>query len=78
MAMSSELEGLLAQWLPRQTWFPVTSFELVGTPDVVPMSDTQVFELDFPLQDDETLTVQGWIAVVELGVVTTFAASVFR
>ena len=54
MAMSSELEGLLAQWLPRQSWFPVTSFELAGTPDVVPMSDTQVFELDFPLQDDET------------------------
>ena len=67
MAMSSELEGLLAQWLPRQTWFPVTSFELAGTPDVVPMSDTQVFELDFPLQDDETLTVQGWIAVVGIG-----------
>lgn len=67
MAMSSELEGLLAQWLPRQSWFPVTSFELAGTPDVVPMSDTQVFELDFPLPGDETLTVQGWIAVVGIG-----------
>lgn len=67
MAMSSELEGLLAQWLPRQTWFPVTSSDLIGTPDVVPMSDTQVFELDFPVQNDATLTVQGWIAIVSVG-----------
>lgn len=67
MAMSSELEGLLAHWLPRQIWFPATTAELAGGPDVVPMSDTQVFEIDVPDAHSEVVTVQGWIAIVAVG-----------
>lgn len=77
MAMSSELEGLLGQWLPRQSWFPALGRETgtvlsadagLGEPDVIPMSDTQVFELDFPVSDSaDPLMVQGWVAVVAVG-----------
>ena len=66
MAISSELEGLLAEWLPRQSWFPVVESELGTEPDITPMSYTLVFELDLP-QDAiaaDTVTVRGNIVIL--------------
>src|SRR5699024_8434998 len=38
MAISSELEQLLASWIPRQPWFPKLAADFGSDPDITPMS----------------------------------------
>src|SRR5699024_12246341 len=38
MAISSELEQLLASWIPRQPWFPKLAADFDSDPDITPMS----------------------------------------
>lgn len=62
MAISSELEGLLSAWLPRQSWFPKLETELGADPDVTPMSVTRLFEWD-----TGEGTVRGTQAIISVG-----------
>lgn len=62
MAISSELEGLLSAWLPRQSWFPKLETELGADPDITPMSVTRLFEWD-----SGEGTVRGTQAIISVG-----------
>ncbi|WP_420732905.1 maltokinase N-terminal cap-like domain-containing protein [Brevibacterium luteolum] len=62
MAISSELEGLLSAWLPRQSWFPKLETELGADPDITPMSVTRLFEWD-----TGEGTVRGTQAIISVG-----------
>lgn len=62
MAISSELEGLLSAWLPRQSWFPKLETELGTDPDITPMSVTRLFEWD-----TGEGTVRGTQAIISVG-----------
>lgn len=67
MAISSELEHLLSEWLPRQSWFPrqqgVLGRVLASSPDVTPMSSVEVFHLDLPSGGQ----VYGYESVIAVG-----------
>lgn len=67
MAISSELEHLLSEWLPRQSWFPrqqgVLGRVLASSPDVTPMSSVEVFHLDLPRGGQ----VYGYESVIAVG-----------
>lgn len=43
MAISSELEQLLASWIPRQSWFPKLAADFGSDPDITPMSVARAF-----------------------------------
>src|SRR5699024_8521633 len=43
MAISSELEQLLASWIPRQPWFPKLAADFGNDPDITPMSVARAF-----------------------------------
>jgi maltokinase len=43
MAISSELEQLLASWIPRQPWFPKHAADFGTDPDITPMSVARAF-----------------------------------
>ncbi|MCF2586832.1 maltokinase N-terminal cap-like domain-containing protein [Brevibacterium sp. UCMA 11752] len=43
MAISSELEQLLASWIPRQSWFPKHAADFGTDPDITPMSVARAF-----------------------------------
>ena len=43
MAISSELEQLLASWIPRQPWFPKLAADFGSDPDITPMSVARAF-----------------------------------
>ncbi|MGO1565317.1 MAG: maltokinase N-terminal cap-like domain-containing protein, partial [Brevibacterium aurantiacum] len=43
MAISSELEQLLAGWIPRQSWFPKLAADFGTDPDITPMSVARAF-----------------------------------
>ena len=43
MAISSELEQLLASWIPRQPWFPKLAADFGTDPDITPMSVARAF-----------------------------------
>ena len=43
MAISSELEQLLARWIPRQSWFPKLAADFGVDPDITPMSVARAF-----------------------------------
>ncbi|WP_231443135.1 maltokinase N-terminal cap-like domain-containing protein [Brevibacterium zhoupengii] len=43
MAISSELEQLLASWIPRQSWFPKLAADFGTDPDITPMSVARAF-----------------------------------
>ncbi|MBE8146893.1 hypothetical protein IOD13_14435 [Brevibacterium casei] len=43
MAISSELERLLARWIPRQSWFPKLAADFGVDPDITPMSVARAF-----------------------------------
>ena len=43
MAISSELEQLLAGWIPRQPWFPKLAADFGTDPDITPMSVARAF-----------------------------------
>lgn len=43
MAISSELEQLLARWIPRQSWFPKLAADFGMDPDITPMSVARAF-----------------------------------
>ena len=62
MAISSELEGLLSAWLPRQSWFPKLETELGADPDITPMSVTRLFEWD-----SGEGTVRGTQVIISVG-----------
>lgn len=79
MAISSELEGLLSAWLPRQSWFPGLGGFPGEEPDITPMSVARLFE--FGPADTEigtpdaipgtslegpSLTIQGHEAIIEV------------
>ena len=79
MAISSELEHLLSEWLPRQSWFPrqqgVLGRVLASSPDVTPMSSVEVFHLDLPSGGQ----VYGYESVIAVGSTTPGGAEqVFR
>lgn len=67
MAISSELENLLSEWLPRQPWFPrqqgVLGRVLASSPDVTPMSSVEVFDLSLPSGGE----VYGFESIIAVG-----------
>lgn len=70
MAISSELEHLLSEWLPRQSWFPrqqgVLGRVLATSPDVTPMSSVEVFHMELPGGGE----VHGYESVIAVGSAT--------
>ena len=60
MAISSDLERLLARWLPRQRWMPALGGSVGEEPDITPLSVARIAEVS----DDDAGTVQCLLVVL--------------
>ena len=60
MAISSDLERLLARWLPRQRWMPALGGRAGEEPDITPLSVARIAEVS----DDDAGTVQCLLVVL--------------
>ncbi|GAA1550274.1 maltokinase N-terminal cap-like domain-containing protein [Brevibacterium picturae] len=63
MAISSELEQLLAGWIPRQSWFPKLAADFGTDPDITPMSVARAFTY----RAEELGGFAGLVAVISVG-----------
>ncbi|SDS07416.1 Predicted trehalose synthase [Brevibacterium siliguriense] len=63
MAISSELEQLLASWIPRQPWFPKHAADFGTDPDITPMSVARAFTYTA----DELGGFAGLVTVISVG-----------
>ncbi|MGC2939129.1 MULTISPECIES: maltokinase N-terminal cap-like domain-containing protein [unclassified Brevibacterium] len=63
MAISSELEQLLATWIPRQSWFPKLAADFGTDPDITPMSVARAFTYTA----EELGGFVGLVAVISVG-----------
>lgn len=63
MAISSELEQLLAGWIPRQPWFPKHAAEFGFDPDITPMSVARAFNF----KAEELGGFVGLVTVISVG-----------
>ncbi|WP_350269733.1 hypothetical protein AAFP32_14495 [Brevibacterium sp. CBA3109] len=67
MAISSELEQLLAGWIPRQSWFPKLAADFGTDPDITPMSVARAFVY----KAEELGGFAGLVTVISVGDGTT-------
>ena len=63
MAISSELEQLLAGWIPRQSWFPKLAADFGTDPDITPMSVARAFTF----KTEELGGFAGLVTVISVG-----------
>lgn len=63
MAISSELEQLLASWIPRQSWFPKLAADFGTDPDITPMSVARAFTFTA----EELGGFSGLVTVISVG-----------
>ncbi|MDN5910913.1 MAG: hypothetical protein L0H76_15120, partial [Brevibacterium sp.] len=63
MAISSELEQLLAGWIPRQSWFPKLAADFGTDPDITPMSVARAFTY----KAEELGGFSGLVTVISVG-----------
>lgn len=63
MAISSELEQLLARWIPRQSWFPKLAADFGVDPDITPMSVARAFTFTA----EELGGFSGLVTVISVG-----------
>lgn len=63
MAISSELEQLLAGWIPRQSWFPKLAADFGTDPDITPMSVARAFTY----KAEELGGFAGLVTVISVG-----------
>ncbi|GAA0035579.1 maltokinase N-terminal cap-like domain-containing protein [Brevibacterium metallidurans] len=63
MAISSELEQLLARWIPRQSWFPKLAADFGMDPDITPMSVARAFTFTA----EELGGFSGLVTVISVG-----------